>query len=339
MRSPGLRVPRNEGEWVRRVLRERHLLRTDLEIRKEGEFLVLPLREGSAASMPPGEIIVCDFAPVMHETLSDYRELLREFSGPKELLPRSFDVVGDIVLIRLPDELALYGAEIGEALLSFVPAARVVGRDLGVHGPARLRRLERIAGTGEWRTRHRENGIDFEVDVERAYFSPRLAHEHERVAANVGPGEKVLDLCCGVGPFALSIARAGKADHVTAVDSNPAAIELLEQTRARYPFGRVVTPVLAPLESFLPRAPIVGRTILNLPHEGIKYLPSVARTVAPGGSLHYYEITPRVEFDKRAESIMGVLEPWGWSVVDRHVVHPYAPAADLVAYLLQRAEW
>ena len=338
MRSSGLRVPRTDGEWVRRVLRERHLLRTDLEIRKEGEFLVLPLREERTASIPPGEVVVCEFAPVVHETVSDYRDLLREFSGPRELLPRSFDVVGDIVLIRLPEELAGHGAEIGEALLSFVPSARVVGRDFGVHGAERLRRVERIAGTGGWRTRHRENGIGFEVDVERAYFSPRLAHEHERVAASVGPGEQVSDLCCGVGPFALTIARAAKAAHVTAVDSNPAAIELLEQTRARYPFGRSVTSILAPLESFLPRAPTVDRAILNLPHEGIKYLPSVARTVVPGGSLHYYEITPRAEFDQRAESIMGLLEPRGWSAVDRHVVHPYAPAADLVGYLFQRSE-
>ena len=337
MQSTGLRVPRTDGEWTRRILHERGLLRTDLEIQKEGEFLVLPLRDDGSAPAPPGERVVREFTSVERGTASDYRELLTKFSGPRELLPRSFDVVGDIVLIRLPDELSAHGAEIGEALLSFVPAARVVARDLGVHGPERLRRVERIAGSGGWRTRHRENGIDFEVDVERAYFSPRLAHEHERVAAGVGPGERVLDLCCGVGPFALTIARAGKAASVTAVDSNPAAIELLERTRRRYRFGGLVTPVLASLGTFLPRAPTVERAILNLPHEGIKYLPSVARTVVPGGNLHYYEITPRAEFDQRAESIMASLEPRDWTVGGQHVVHRYAPSSDMISFLFHRA--
>ena len=39
----GLIVPRDRGEEVRRDLIASGLLRLDLEIRREGEFLVLPL--------------------------------------------------------------------------------------------------------------------------------------------------------------------------------------------------------------------------------------------------------------------------------------------------------
>jgi tRNA (guanine37-N1)-methyltransferase len=338
MKALGLRVLRTRGEEVRRHLVSLGVLRPDLEILREDDHLVFPLVESESEALGDEEVVTRDFAPVAATGPSDYRELLDWPAAAKSLLPRSFDVVGDIVLLRLPEELDRRREEIGKALLSFVPSARVVGRDRGVHGPERRRRVERIAGTGGWRTRHRENGLDFEVDVERAYFSPRLAREHERVAGDVRNGERVYDLCCGVGPFAVTVARDGRASSVTAVDSNPAAIELLRATLRRYRFGSRVAPVLAPLETFLPSALPVDRVILNLPHEGIKYLPSVARTVAPRGRLHYYEVTPRVTSERRAEAVVDTLGPGRWKLVDRHLVHPYSPSADLVAFVLERAE-
>ncbi len=338
MEANGLRVARTEGENVRRALQADELLRGDLGILREGDFLVLPIRRVPADRTLPGEIVLRDFEVVGSAVPTDYRDRIEGDRAWRARLPRSFDVIGDVVLIRLPEEVESRQREIGEALLGFVPSARIVGRDLGVHGAERRRQIERIAGSGGWRTRHRENGLEFEVDVERAYFSPRLAREHARVAASVAPGEVVYDLCCGVGPFAVTIARDGRATRVIAVDSNPAAIELLRATLGRYPFGRRVEPVEAALEAFHPPPGTADRVILNLPLEGIKYASSVARLVAPRGHLHYYEITARSESDRRAETIMDTLGEGSWKAVDRHVVHPYAPTADLVAFEFERRD-
>ncbi len=338
MQSNGLRVAREDGETVRRALVEAELLRADLGILREGEFLVLPIRLIPADRALPGELVQRDFEVVPSAAPSDYRDRIEGDRTWRERLPRSFDVVGDIVLIRLPDEFEPRQREIGEALLDFVPSARIVGRDRGVHGAERRRQIERIAGSGGWRTRHRENGLELEVDVERAYFSPRLAREHARVAEEVGRAEVVYDLCCGVGPFAVTIARDGRATRVVAVDSNPAAIELLRATLKRYPFRERVEPVEGALEEFRPPPGSADRAILNLPLEGIKYASSVARLVAPRGHLHYYEIAPRSEFDRRAETIMDTLGEGSWRAVDRHVVHPYAPTADLVAFEFERRD-
>lgn len=41
----------------------------------------------------------------------------------------------------------------------------------------------------------------------QVYWNSRMSAERGRVAAKCGPGEVVLDLCCGVGAFALLCAR------------------------------------------------------------------------------------------------------------------------------------
>jgi len=339
MIAPGLLVPRSRGEETRQALLDAGLLRTDLEILHDGPSLVLPV-EGDPSEIPPswGAVVEREFRTHSGGGPVRYRDLLPWKDSEKDALPRAFDVVGDIVLLRLPLPLQPRKAEVGEALLHFVPGARLVGLDHGVHGPERRRSVERIAGTGGWRTRHRENGVELEVDVERAYFSPRLAREHALVARDVRAGDQVYDLCCGVGPFALTIARLGRASHVTAVDSNPAAIALLRASLARQPGGDRVTPREASLEEFLPSASPVERVVMNLPHEGIKYLTSVARTVAPGGSLYYYEVVSRTEFSGRGTALVNRLTEAGtFTVEETRVVHPYSPSSDLVAFVVQRS--
>jgi len=285
-----------------------------------------------------GEFVEREFPEHPRSAPTNYRDLLGWPEEEKRELPRSFDVIGDIVLVRMPASLVPRQEEVGTALLRFVPGARLVGSDHGVHGPERRRVVERIAGTGGWRTRHRENGVDLEVDVERAYFSPRLALEHARVAEEVVAGDRVYDLCCGVGPFSVTIARQGRAGTVTAVDANPDAIALLRATLSRYPLAGRVRALEARLEEFLPSAEPVERVVLNLPREGIKYLPSVARTVAPGGRLYYYEVGPRSELEGRGVALVNVLAPEGtFSAVAHRSVHPYSPDADLAVFVLERS--
>ena len=336
MKARALRVPRADGERVRRRLRELEALRTDLAIRADGSEVFLPLR--ADAEVPPGwgEMGEAEFRPVAAELPQAYSELLDWSPEEKTKLPRSFDVVGEVVLVRIPPALAARSREIGEALLAFVPGARIVGADHGVHGAERRRTLERLAGTGPWRTRHRENGLELDVDPEKAYFSPRLAREHARIAEAVAPGEKVYDLCCGVGPFSLTIARDGRAASVTAVDANPEAIALLGATLQRYRWAARVSPVHARVEEFLDSAPPADRVVFNLPREGIKYLPSVARSVASRGHLTYYEVTPRDGRARRANDLVHALGDGAWSVTDARVVHPYSPASDLLAYSFAR---
>ena len=340
MRSLAVVVPRRAGEEVRRDLARDGLLRDDLRIRAEARTVAFPIRAPPARLPEGAEVRELDFEAAPPSPPKSYREGLSLDPEEAALLPSGYDVIGDIVLIRLPPELEGRAPEIGEALRSFVPGTRIVGIDRGVEGPRRIRRIERIAGTGGWETRHTENRLSLDVDLERAYFSPRLAHEHEHVARGVRPGESVFDLCCGVGPFSLGIARDGRARRVVAVDSNPDALRLLRANARRLGLEARIEAVEAPIEAFLPTAGRADRVIFNLPREGIKYVSQVASSVERGGTLHYYEMTERSSVTQRPDAlrelaVSGSGSP-DWTVGPPRTVHPYSPSADLVAYTLIR---
>ena len=338
MRSLAVVVPKSDGERTRRMLSELGLLRTDLEVVATDEELRLPVHRLPERLPERGRGEEHDFASAARGRPKRFRDLLALSPSEMELLPRAFDVVGDVVVVRLPDELRGRAGEIGDALLRFVPAARVVAWDHGVHGTERRRSLERIAGEGAFRTEHRENGIGLVVDLSLAYFSPRLAREHARVAGAVRSGETVFDLCCGIGPFSLTIAHGGRSGPITAVDVNPDAIALLDENLRRLGLEGRIRPVCASVDAFLPSAGVSDRAILNLPREGIKYVAQVAGSVARGGTLHYYEVTERSEADDRGPAILAqVPDGRDWRVAESHVVHPYSPQADVIAYTLVHA--
>lgn len=336
MRSLAAISDPSEAETLRRRLKQSGVLRSDLRAHRSATEVAFPVLRPADHSGGTARYEEREFEPVGARR-REYRDLFRGDPALVPRLPRAFDVVGDVVLVRIPEELQSEAVRIGEALLGFVPGCRVVGQDLGVAGIQRRRSLRRIAGTGGWRTVEHENGLAFEVDLENAYFSPRLAREHALVAAEVRPGERVIDLCCGVGPFTLAIARDGRARQITAVDVNPTATALLKRNLARIGSKVPVEVVTGPLETYLPAAGTAERVVLNLPLEGIKYVSKVGKVVTPGGAFTFYSVTPRAAPAAAARELLGALPgPSAWTVTERRVVHPYSPRLDLVAFAFAR---
>ena len=62
-------------------------------------------------------------------------------------------------------------------------------RSSDVEGDFRTRNLEILAGEDNTETEYKEFGCKFTVDVENAFFSPRLSTERERIANLIQDGE------------------------------------------------------------------------------------------------------------------------------------------------------
>ena len=314
-RSRCLAVPKKRAQEAKARLSGLGLLRNDLRPGRDGETVYLPMKDGGFA----GEGRVCehDFEPAGRPA-PNYREAARVPPEARKLLPRAFDVIGAVIVIKIPDELAQYRGEIGAALLRARPEARSVTSDRGVKGEDRVRDLEVIAGEPCLETIHVEHGLRFMLDPSKVYFSPRLATERLRVAGLVKEGEAVLDMFAGVGPFAIHIAKRARPSVVRAADINPAAIEYL---KANLRLNKVsgVEPILSDARELPGRVPPADRIIMNLPHSAFDFLPGALEMLGPGGTVHLYDIIARDKKAERREAVEAAVEAAGRKPASCHL--------------------
>ena len=97
------------------------------------------------------------------------------------------------------------------------------------YGVERLRPLVLVAGSEDTEVIHREYGMRLKLDPRLVYFSPREAEDRQEVASMVRPGERVLVMFAGVGPYAIAIARRREDVRVVGVEINPAAVRYFRE--------------------------------------------------------------------------------------------------------------
>lgn len=89
---------------------------------------------------------------------------------------QSYDIVGDIAIIVIPDALLGKKRLIAGAILDLHRRIKVVARRAGIHdGEFRTLPLEIIGGEDRKETLHRENGVRLLVDPEAVYFPSAAA--------------------------------------------------------------------------------------------------------------------------------------------------------------------
>ena len=116
---------------------------------------------------------------------SSYKKILRQIlpDNVHKLIPSSFDLIGDIVIVKIDPALQDSKEEIGEAIVSTTSATTVYNKISDVSGIHRIPDLELIAGKDVETTVHRGFSVNMTVNVRKAFFNPRLGNEHQRVGS------------------------------------------------------------------------------------------------------------------------------------------------------------
>ncbi|KYK28972.1 MAG: hypothetical protein AYK23_01805 [Candidatus Proteinoplasmatales archaeon SG8-5] len=295
MRSRCVVAPKAQGETIRKKLSDDGVLRNDLKVTHDEEFVYIPVGGGGDTDAFDNlETTERDFEEI--DRIGDYKEFLDLPNDLSPLLPTSFDVVGDVYIIKLEDGLMPHSRDIAGAILKAHSNAKVVALDTGVEGEFRTRKLDIIGGEERTRTTHKEYGLSFDLDIAKVYFSPRLATERKRIAEMVRKGERIIDMFAGVGPFSLLIAKTAEPEIVYAIDKNPEAITyLIENIKINK--IKNVAPMLGDAGELAPSLKKADRIIMNLPHSSLDFLDVGLGSVKPGGILHLYLISEYDEVD------------------------------------------
>ena len=291
-----LPVNRNGAEEIRKKLLEEGILDRSLKIRPDGDCLLFPI-----LTVRPGAIRA-EFEPLKR---------------PVEL-PRH-EQVGGIVILQEDDP------EAATLILGERPSVHTaLYPESSVEGEFRTKRFRVLAGEETTATTVTEYGHAFRVDLEKAYFSARLASERQRIVAMMRDGEEVLDMFAGVGPFAIML--AGKASVVWACDLNPGAVSLLIENIALNRITNVV-PILgnaAVLPALFGKR--FDRVIMNLPLLSGEFLRAAFSLCRPGGVIHFYALVPDEEEENPLLAGMPVAS------VQKRFVRSYAPGRSHMVY-------
>jgi tRNA (guanine37-N1)-methyltransferase len=297
-----LKIPKAYGEKAIVLTKKLSIINHDLTIQRVKEHLYIPLAskpllvhvEEFKKVLPTFEISVHEFPKKVKRPIRII-DLLEDKLPPHLLasLPRAVDFVGDIAIIELPSELESYNKIIGKAILNaHKRVSTVLAKSSAVEGVFRVRKFEVIAGQSKTETIHKEHSCTYHVDVARTYFSPRLSHEHNRVASQVNESETVVDMFAGIGAFSILIAKKHENVRVYAIDVNPEAIKYLEKNIVANRVQGKVIPILGDVRKVVKRqlVGVADRAIMNLPEKAIEYIDVVCQALKiEGGIMHYYE--------------------------------------------------
>jgi len=318
-------VKTKSAEFLRRKLKERNLLLTGFAAFQKNGKIYFPIKNSEEVRKLletlnlNGDIIESEISQKKKKRGKLY-ELIAD-KIPETLIkyiPRSFDVIGDICIVEMNEEIWPYREIIGRTIVEqFKNIKSVYAKGGKVSGDIRVRPLIHVYGEKKTLTIHRENNCIFYVDVEKVYFSPRLATEHMRVAKQVKDGEIIVDMFAGVGPFSILIAKMANAK-IYAIDKNPSAIELLKRNIQINKLKGTVIPILGDARDVIRKQlekNVADRVIMNLPLSADKFLDVAFYALKNEGIIHFYTVKRENEpYDRIFDFLKSKAEEEGYKL-------------------------
>ena len=295
------KVPLSIAEKMRTALKDS--IDFDYLVKREEDYLFIPLKR----KVKIAGVTLVNVSLLRREKVSKLSLDKILTKDEMKLLPRAFDVIGDILVLELPEELEKKEKRIAEAYLDAYRNIKTVVKKSTAHsGVYRTRKVIVLAGENRKDTIHRESGLRFKVHIEKMYFSPRLGHERLRIAELVRKGENVLVMFSGAGPYCCVISKHSSASMVYGVEINPAGHQYALENVQLNKLGNVelycgdAGKIVPKLERKF------DRIVMPLPKTGEKFLPIALKYAKKGGVIHYYAFCGEKEIMK--ESVERVQE-------------------------------
>ena len=259
-----------------------------------------------------------------------YEIILKKFENNDELkkyLPKKWELLGDVLLLRIPNPLQKYQYQIGECYADVLHAKTVVNA-LSIHGEYRLPNVKIIYGNNT-ETIHKENNILFKLDVSKIMFSSGNIYERNRIAEYSNKNETVVDMFAGIGYFSIPIAKYSMPKKIYAYEKNPDAYHYLCENIKLNKLNNVV-PILSDCRNADEN--IADRIIMGYLKDTHIFLPKAIKILNDNGIIHYHENVVIELFDEKISQIKKIFsnENKNMKIINYRVVKSYAPGVSHV---------
>ena len=236
-------------------------------------------------------------------------------------LPRSYQIIGKILLLKLKPRLYRKRNIIGKVVLEILPSVHSVFLQKAIIDIERKPKIELLAGCKETQTLHKEHGCRFLLDVGKIMWSKGNKAEKMRLVKLVRPGETVVDMFAGVGYWSILIAKHTKARKIYSIDINPGALKYLEKNRWLNGVEDKVEVLKGDCRKFArPLKNTADRVIIG--YFGSRdFLPAALKIAKKSAVIHYHDTVKAEELGKLRQYMRNK----GLKVQKTTVVKTYAP--------------
>lgn len=237
---------RENRKAVMEYLRARSLVDTRFRVMGQENGIVIPLVVQAEGILPLAGGKAVDPRIFEGNYLGAPYELIRMESALgkhlSSMLPGKWEMIGDSVLIRLHRELEEHSAEVGRVYASVLRAKRVYAVTGRMQGRYRKPSVRLIYGE-EGETVHRENGVEYVLDVSRVMFSSANHDERMRMCSLECSGEVVVDMFAGIGHLSMPVAVHCAPRRIIAAEADPETFACLLKTVEANRVRAIYSPV------------------------------------------------------------------------------------------------
>lgn len=326
-----IRTAPEKGEELRKKAIQGGFLDTSRKIRKvrteEGNFLEIPVTE-SAYDSVDGFRVLEQKNPEFLEKPNSLKDSLKGFLSETEFasVPSGWQVLGDIIIVFIPEILEDKKTRIAESLISMYPKCRTVVRDFGIEGQFRQPKRELLLGS-ETETIHKEHGCFFKQDVTKVMYSKGNLEERKRMS-QLGEGEVIVDMFAGIGYFSIPMAVHSRPKKIVGIEINPESFAYLKENIRLNKVEDIFIPICGDCSKVAPEG-IADRVLMGYVGTTHYYLePAIKALKKSGGILHYHETVPeslaRTRPQERIEKAACALGK-KVEILETHRIKKYSP--------------
>ena len=286
-----LKVVKKNGELARKFLIQKNYLDGDYRPESDKKHIYFPVTIKFKTKFGTFEKRSLENFKSRPKSL---RELFMKVLPVKLLddVRRSYDLIGDIAVIEVPDSIKKYEKLIANSLLKANPKIKVVAKKPNkIEGKYRIRKLRILAGERRTTTEYRESDCLFRFDLNKTYFSQRLGNERLRLAKKVRGSEKILVMFSGIAPFGIVIGKKNPYSSVWNIEFNPDAAKYAEKNIELNNLQSRVFSIKGDVKKQIPKLKEkFDRIIMILPHDNEKFLKDALKVSKKGTDIHMYVI-------------------------------------------------